>query len=376
MENVTVTEGEVYTLPKCGFDAPEGYIFRAWSYGDLNKSATPGTNVTITGNTTFEAYWFKKYIAPIDDNVNGTVTPLNITDVSNRVIHSYTSNAVFRIDAALSSLKGAVIATNLTRHHVNATSNEYGATVFDLGQKDIRELVEAVNETSGLHGINLENQGFSFDSSSSVVVGAISYNNVTNSIVDINGIVDVENNETQQIDVTGTVNNATQVNGIINTWVSREYVISLNATTPSPVLQNNFTFLNNNMANVYSGSTVVELTGEYLRTLEPGIYAIYFEFENGRAATLFAVENSTSVTPPPEEENGTGSGSGNETGTESGTGNETETGNNTESGNTGNERGENNAADTGSAGVIIYLMVAALLAGCVMSLSKGKKRRR
>ena len=142
------------------------------------------------------------------------------------------------------------------------------------------------------------------------------------------------------------------------------------------------------MANVYSGSTVVELTGEYLRTLEPGIYAIYFEFENGRAATLFAVENSTSVTPPPEEENGTGSGSGNETGnntgsgsgnetgTESGTGNETETGNNTDSGNTGNERGENNAADTGSAGVIIYLMVAALLAGCVMSLSKGKKRRR
>ncbi|MCR4928195.1 MAG: InlB B-repeat-containing protein, partial [Lachnospiraceae bacterium] len=382
MDNATVTEGEAYSLPECAF-TKEGYEFETWDRG------MPGANVTITGNTTIIAQWrIQKDNSTSEIVVNETVTLLNITDVSNRVIHSNTSNAVFRIDENISCFMGAIIGTNLTVRLENATSN--GVTVFDLKTLNDTRINYLVNNTF------LEKQGNSiqnlcFDSSSSSVVGAFIYNNESN------------NNESD----------------FYYKWRKRELPsdnfrtdVGFNSTVGFNSANMNITFLNNFQARVYSGSTVVELTGEYLRTLEPGIYAIYFEFENGRAATLFAVENSTSVTPPPEEENGTGSGSGNETenntgsgsgnetenntgsgsgnetenntgsgsgnetGTESGTGNETETGNNTDSGNTGNERGENNAADTGSAGVIIYLMVAALLAGCVMSLSKGKKRRR
>jgi hypothetical protein len=356
MDSVTVTEGEVYTLPECGFDAPEGYKFAIWSYGDLIKFDTPGTNVTITGNTTFKANWKKKYIVPIDDNVNGTVTPLNITNISNSVFNSNITDITIRIDENISYFTGALIITNFTVQTENTTS--VGSTVFSANVFNNTESAK-LKDYMGLNPDTSKNETFNIflNHSSSSVVGAFIYNNESN------------NNESD----------------FYNKWRKRELpsdYFGFNSTNM------NITLLNNTQARAYSGSTVVELTGEYLRTLEPGIYAIYFEFENGRAATLFAVENSTSVTPLPEEENGTGSGSGNETenntgsgsgnetGTESGTGNETETGNNTDSGNTGNESGENNAADTGSAGVIIYLMVAALLAGCVMSLSKGKKRRR
>ncbi len=394
MANVTVIEGNTYTLPECSFTAPEKYEFDTWDLG------MPGANVTITGNTTITAIWKSS----IDDN--SSVIALNITNGYAGKFAQKNENATFHVDAPIQQFIGAVIATNFTNRYTNE-SGIIGSTIFDLRKTDNKAILDYLSNDTSMP--KNESSVLYFNKESGNVVGVISYNNENNNALFINNTGAMLTNNTY-------VKNTDQ---IFEMWNAREHFKEVNESALISV-----PYLNLTQANVTSGSTIVTLTNEYLKTLEPGVYAIYFEFENGRAATLFAVENSTSVTPLPEEENGTesgsgnetenntgsgsgnetenntgsgsgnetenntesgsgnetgnntGSGSGNETGTESGTGNETETGNNTDSGNTGNERGENNAADTGSAGVIIYLMVAALLAGCVMSLSKGKKRRR
>ncbi|MBR4587158.1 MAG: hypothetical protein IKO30_02455, partial [Lachnospiraceae bacterium] len=382
MANVTVIEGNTYTLPECSFTAPEKYKFDKWDLG------TPGTSIRVSGDITVRAIWKSSIVD------NSSVTTLNITNGYAGKFAQKNENATFRVDAPIQQFIGAVIATNFTNRYTNE-SGIIGSTIFDLRKTDNKAILDYLSNDTSM----LENEGnvLYFNKESGNVVGVISYNNENNNALFINNTGAMLTNNTY-------VKNTDQ---IFEMWNAREHFKDVNESALTGV-----PYLNLTQANVTNGSTIVTLTNEYLKTLEPGVYAIYFEFENGRAATIFAVENSTSVTPLPEEENGTesgsgnetenntesgsgnetenntgsgsgnetenntGSGSGNETGTESGTGNETETGNNTDSGNTGNEKGENNAADTGSAGVIIYLMVAALLAGCVMSLSKGKKRRR
>ena len=54
MADVTGVSGD-YVLPVCGFTAPNGKQFKAWSVGGVEKAA--GDTITVTENTTVTAVW-------------------------------------------------------------------------------------------------------------------------------------------------------------------------------------------------------------------------------------------------------------------------------------------------------------------------------
>lgn len=66
MENVSVVPNADYTLPECGFTAPEGNGFRCWSVNGTDKSA--GDNITVNGNTVIKAVWETVYTVTFDTN--------------------------------------------------------------------------------------------------------------------------------------------------------------------------------------------------------------------------------------------------------------------------------------------------------------------
>ena len=55
MESVEVVKGQQYTLPACGFTAPEGREFAGWLIGSVRYQ--PGEKLTIAGDTVFKADW-------------------------------------------------------------------------------------------------------------------------------------------------------------------------------------------------------------------------------------------------------------------------------------------------------------------------------
>ena len=79
MDPVTVPKAEggtTYTLPACGFTAPEGKTFQAWKFD--GKEYAPGAVITITGDTTITAVWKDAEVKPpkptswkITYNLNG-----------------------------------------------------------------------------------------------------------------------------------------------------------------------------------------------------------------------------------------------------------------------------------------------------------------
>ena len=56
MEAVEVEEGSKYTLPECGFTAPDGKEFDKWDAG------TPGTEIDVTADMTVKAQWKDKAV--------------------------------------------------------------------------------------------------------------------------------------------------------------------------------------------------------------------------------------------------------------------------------------------------------------------------
>ena len=52
-----VTTASPYTLPACGFTAPEGKEFDYWAVDGDESMYAPGNSYTLTGNTTFIAQW-------------------------------------------------------------------------------------------------------------------------------------------------------------------------------------------------------------------------------------------------------------------------------------------------------------------------------
>ena len=61
MDSKTVERGTEYTLPACGFTAPSGKVFKAWSVNDTEKSV--GDKIVINADTTVTAVW-KVRVAP------------------------------------------------------------------------------------------------------------------------------------------------------------------------------------------------------------------------------------------------------------------------------------------------------------------------
>lgn len=53
----TVTTASPYSLPTCGFTAPQGKEFDCWAVDGDENTYAPGDSYTLTGNTTFIAQW-------------------------------------------------------------------------------------------------------------------------------------------------------------------------------------------------------------------------------------------------------------------------------------------------------------------------------
>lgn len=67
MESVTLPYGtEKYTLPECGFTAPEGCDFIGWSVG--GETGQPGTEINVSGSMTIKAVWAELDVISFDAN--------------------------------------------------------------------------------------------------------------------------------------------------------------------------------------------------------------------------------------------------------------------------------------------------------------------
>ena len=69
MESVTVTEGDTYSLPACGFTAPEGKQFKCWKVDGTEYN--PGQSFTVWSDTTVNAIWENTYVVTVTNGTGG-----------------------------------------------------------------------------------------------------------------------------------------------------------------------------------------------------------------------------------------------------------------------------------------------------------------
>ena len=70
MDDVWLIPNSSYTLPECGFSAPEHQHFAGWKPSDSNNTLLPGYTVNVPVNTTFTARWEQIYVI-VSFNANG-----------------------------------------------------------------------------------------------------------------------------------------------------------------------------------------------------------------------------------------------------------------------------------------------------------------
>ena len=77
MESVTVAAGEYYTLPECGFTAPEGQKFKCWSVD--GQEMAPGQVVSVSGDLEVTAVRIdleeQFFTITVKQSAGGTITP-------------------------------------------------------------------------------------------------------------------------------------------------------------------------------------------------------------------------------------------------------------------------------------------------------------
>ena len=84
MADVTVTGASAaYTLPACGFTAPQGMRFKGWATS-ANGAVLTGTTITVTGDITLYAIWEKTSVTPVTPTTptQPAAPKLPFTDVS------------------------------------------------------------------------------------------------------------------------------------------------------------------------------------------------------------------------------------------------------------------------------------------------------
>ena len=70
MSPVTVKSGDTYTLPGCGFEAPENKLFKAWKVNGTEYAV--GDTISVTGNITVKAVWRSLHVHPVCGAACGT----------------------------------------------------------------------------------------------------------------------------------------------------------------------------------------------------------------------------------------------------------------------------------------------------------------
>ena len=84
MADVTATGASAaYTLPACGFTAPQGTRFKGWATS-ANGAVLTGTTITVTGDITLYAIWEKTSVTPVPPTTptQPAAPKLPFTDVS------------------------------------------------------------------------------------------------------------------------------------------------------------------------------------------------------------------------------------------------------------------------------------------------------
>lgn len=84
MADVTATGASAaYTLPACGFTAPQGTRFKGWATS-ANGAVLTGTTITVTGDITLYAIWEKTSVTPVTPTTptQPAAPKLPFTDVS------------------------------------------------------------------------------------------------------------------------------------------------------------------------------------------------------------------------------------------------------------------------------------------------------
>ncbi len=102
MADATAAENTEYTLPECGFTAPEGMEFRAWEIDGTEYA--PGDKITITADVTVKAVW-KEIVKP-------SVTP-DTPIPSYRVIVKDVSGGTIRVVPTVAAV-GSVVSVAVT----------------------------------------------------------------------------------------------------------------------------------------------------------------------------------------------------------------------------------------------------------------------
>ncbi len=112
MDSATATEGQPFTLPECGFTAPDGQQFAAWKIDNIGF--WPGTEVIFIADTTVTAVW-KTVKKPDADaavvSASRTTTGLSVT-VTPQSGLAYASGYVAAYDVNGQMLGTAALAPN------------------------------------------------------------------------------------------------------------------------------------------------------------------------------------------------------------------------------------------------------------------------
>ena len=95
MDEVILAKHTAYDLPDCGFDPPEGQVFKAWSVkiGDAEAvEKQPGKGITVTADTIVTALW--EDASGADDNQGVFILPQSLTVIEANAFEGITATRV------------------------------------------------------------------------------------------------------------------------------------------------------------------------------------------------------------------------------------------------------------------------------------------
>ena len=127
------TNESSYTLPDCGFTAPEGKVFRGWKINEETTPRQPGFTLMVQPDQTctVTAVWEQTYTVTVDDAVSGYVTAYPTPTVAGSTV-----TLALSLPAYLSLTEGSLKATygggELSPARVNDTTYIFTMPAADV----------------------------------------------------------------------------------------------------------------------------------------------------------------------------------------------------------------------------------------------------